>query len=333
MRLTLGYVRVSTIEQEQGYGPEVQTEKIKTYAEKYDLGSPEIHQESGSGSDLTKRKELHLVLARAEAVAEEGGEANIIFYSLDRLSRDLINQESITIKCFDKGIRLHSTQEAENDTLDPAYAGDPMRVAIRQFFGIIHQLDRAIIQRRLEGGLARKGIAGGFTGGRTPFGYKSENQDLVVAPEQASVVRKIFALHRHGVDQTTIAAIVAANHLVAAGFRKQTVSRILSRKDLYQGGKYKPRGSDVTTIRPELIIDHRDDPEQEQELEDLQIDWDKLPDPMRLSNLALLLGKEPEELRKIIVNKGLVVKFKRNDTYIPKKAQNKLRKELKTQSK
>ena len=324
MRLVLGYVRVSSIEQEQGFGPEPQAERIKAYAASKELGQPELHFESKSGESIIHRLELHTVLARAEAVMEEGGEAHVIVPGLDRLTRDLIDQESIVLRCQQTGVRLHSTLEAENDTLDPAYAADPMRRAIRQFFGIIHQLDRAIIQRRLDGGLARKAAAGGFTGGRIPFGYRSVDQELVVHPEEAAVVRQLFALRARGIDLGTIAGVLANQYpQLCLGWTKQTVSRALARKPLYLQGVFKPRGSDLEVQRPDLVIL---DPGDVPEPVDVTFDWSKVPKTMRLCSLAVLLKTSEKALQALISENGLLVTYKGSSPQVPQRTAERLHK-------
>jgi len=252
--LVLGYVRVSTIDQTHGFGLEVQEELIRGCAQRKGLPPPEVIKESKSGESITKRSELHMVLQRAEDAQEEGIQAHIIFAGLDRLSRDLIDQESVYTRCLGKGIRLYSAQESESETLDPQFAGDPMRTAIRQFFGIIHQLDRAIIQRRMDGGLAAKAAKGGFTGGRPPFGYKSINGELAVDPKYVDAVRTIFRSLDLGWSATGVALLIKEQYAGLANWGTSLIYRIIENRDLYEKGIYRPRLGTEFVVRPELRI-------------------------------------------------------------------------------
>lgn len=322
-QLTLGYVRVSSIEQERGFGPEVQEEAIRRYCGEQGLPAPEIHHESRSGESLLKRNEVHLVLAKAEAAAEDGIIAHVVFYSLDRLARDLIDQEGVVVRCFQTGVRLHSTDLSEADTLDPAYADDPMRTAIRQFFGIIHQLERKIIQRRLDGGLARKAAQGGFTGGRVPFGYASVNQDLVPEPRAAAVVRHVFRLREAGLNLDAVAAVVANLFPDLCGhWGKQRVGRILKARELYAEGIYRPRGSDNAFRRPELILLQGEESTSPAGM--LDVDVDTLPDPIRLNGLAVLLGRSEDELRSLISEHGILVRWRGKSPLVPRESSRRL---------
>lgn len=295
--LVLGYVRVSSIEQESGYGPEVQRTHILTYCQRQGLGDPEIIEESASAESLSGRKELLGLLARAQREQEAGTQVHIVFRSSDRLARELMDQEGVVAGAFARGYRLHSTLPHEADLFDPAYAGDPMRRAIRQFFGIFNQLDKAIIQQRLDGGLHTKAAQGGSTGGRYPFGYVGVNGDITVDPQEAPVVRLVFEAHARGLDLASIAAVAAQHHPEhCRHWSKAQVKRILDRKDLYCGGMYRSRLAVQPTHHPELVIVHGDyvpGPGR-------SVDLETLPDPCALSAASLCLGESAAHLQRII---------------------------------
>lgn len=322
--LVLGYVRVSTIEQESGFGRQAQASRIEAYCTDHGLSDLELTYESQSGESIAKRLELHRVLARAEAAVDSGMQAHVVFAGLDRLTRDLIDQEAVTTRCFRTGVRLHSTLGAENDTLDPSYAGDPMRTAIRQFFGIINQLDRAIIQRRMDGGLAKKAGEGGFTGGRIPFGYRSSNRELEIDPDATSAVQRVFELHAAGLDQASVAAVVSKEYPEKCGhWRKQQIGRVLDRRELYAQGLYRPRGGTGHLHRPDLILLRVESPGRAPR-PSADIDWARMPDPVRLVGLATLLGVPEIELTQLIQANNLLVRWRRSAAFVPKKTAQRL---------
>jgi len=317
MQAVWGYVRVSAIEQESGYGPEVQEEKIRDYCRAQDLPDPEIIHESRSGESIVERHELNLMFARAEAAVEGGMEAHVVFPWLDRLSRNLIDQETVVLRSQGQGVRLHSTLASENDTLDPAFSDDPMRVAIRQFWGIINQLDRAIIQRRLDGGLARKASTGGFTGGRPPFGYRVVNKDLQIDPERSPVVRRVFALKSRGIDQATTVAVVAREYPIECGhWHKRQIGRLLNREALYRHGRYRPRTGSQEVERPELIILDDDDEGDRDPTPAEGIDWGRMPDTVTVPALAVLLGVSPDRLRSVISENRIVARHRKGSIFV-----------------
>lgn len=291
--LILGYVRVSSIEQEQGFGPEVQEEAIRAHAASMGKDrAVEFVHESVSAESIVARVELKQLLHRAKDAQSQGIETHIIMYRLDRLARNLTDQETVVGFALKHGFRLHSTFAAESETLDPAYAGDPMRVLIRQVFGAFAQLDRANIQARLDGGLAAKAKTGGATGGRTPFGYMTRDNDIIVDPIAAPIVIRVFELSRQGLDQASIAAMCAREFpLRCSTWGKCNISRMLKRRRLYGHGLYRSRAGVNEVERPELRIL----PEREGVTAVANaggpVDWSRFPDPIATGTLSMLIDR------------------------------------------
>ncbi len=292
--LVLGYVRVSSVEQEQGFGPQVQEEAIRAYAASLPNAQVEIIHESSSGESIAARVELRQVLQRSRLAQEAGGTAHVVMARLDRLARNLTDQEIVVGFALKHGFRFHSTVTAENETLDPAYAGDPMRVLIRQVFGAFAQLERSLIQGRLDAGLAAKAKAGGSTGGRVPFGYLSRDTDIIIDTDAAPIVVRVFDLAAQGLDQASIAAICARERPDrCAKWGKSNVSRMLSRRKLYRHGHYRSRAGVVEVARPELrILPERpmSDPPPAIVVNG-PVAWERWPDPVAASSVSALLGR------------------------------------------
>jgi DNA invertase Pin-like site-specific DNA recombinase len=317
--LVLGYVRVSSLEQEQGFGPEVQADAIRAYCEGAGLPAPELVHESESAESIIARVELKQILARAKAEQEQGGQAHIIIYRLDRLARQLLDQESVVMLALQHGFRIHSTYPAESDTLNPAYAGDPMRTAIRQFFGIFAQLERATIQARLDSGLHAKAKQGGSTGGVMPFGYYANQRDIAIHPQEAAAVRRAFDMHQRGLDLASIAALCAREFPEQCGsWSKSTAKRILDRRDLYAHGLYRTRLGVEPVERPELIILKGAPPAMARIA--AEIDWESFPDPVPMMTLTLLLNRPAAWVQKAITDKGLVVRWHKGRVVVPRES-------------
>jgi len=317
---TFGYVRVSSIEQESGHGPDVQEQSIRAYCTAKGLGEPEMVHESVSGESLSARREILRLLGMAKDLAANGEQVHVVFRSSDRLSRALMDQESVVAASFQTGFRLHSTLSHEADLFDPAYGADPMRIAIRQFFGIFNQLDKAIIQSRLDGGLHAKAAQGGSTGGRYPFGYMALNGEIAIAPGDAPAVRRLFELDHTGLDLQSIAVVLAREFPIVCGhWDKVAVRRSLLRRDLYQHGLYRSRLSPVPTKRADLVIapplsgDHVPVPRMVGE----PIVWGAVPDPVPSHTLAILLGKSPAWVAAEAQRNALRTRLYRNKLMLP----------------
>lgn len=115
----IGYVRVSTDEQVQGNGLEVQEQGIRRHCRDNDVRLIEVVSDEGiSGSNgLDARIGLASVLARLEA----GGADCLVVYRLDRLARDFVLQELLVNRLRERGKPIRSVMEPdiETDTDDP----------------------------------------------------------------------------------------------------------------------------------------------------------------------------------------------------------------------
>lgn len=316
--LVIGYTRVSAIEQEQGYGPDIQAHGIRDYAKTYPLPAPEIVLESKSGESLLARQEIKVTLARMQAAREQGREAHLIFHKLDRMARDLIDQETVVANALKHGFRLHSTMLAENDTLNPVYAGDPHRVAIRQFFGMTNQLEKATIQIRLDGGLHMKAKEGGSTGGRLPFGYWSVNQELAIEPQESQAVARAFTLRDAGAEMAAIKIVLAKEFPHLCGhWEKGQVSRVLARRNLYQHGMYRTRLGVEEVYHPELVI-YRPDQPQAAPKKMVGVDWDSIPEQVSTLMLGIICGAGEHWLRRQIEDRRFIASSRKTKVYVGK---------------
>lgn len=326
---TFGYVRVSTIEQESGFGPEVQEKAIREYVAEKGLGEIEMVHESFSGETIFERKEFVALLAEVRELARAGETVHLVFFSSDRLSRELMSQESVVASSFEDGFRLHSTRSHEADLFNPAYARDPMRTAIRQFFGIFNQLEKAMIRSRLDGGLFAKAATGGSTGGRYPFGYQSINGEITVCVEEAPVIRRAFELLERKHSLGKVAIILGREFPDHCGhWDKNAVKRLRERTELYRLGQYRSRMSPDVVVRPELIIAPIATPVSAYKQESLSarkpIDWAAVPDPVAGHSLSILIGKQVPWIKAKVMELGLSVRWDKSRLIIPKETARKL---------
>ncbi|HVC26070.1 MAG TPA: recombinase family protein, partial [Acidimicrobiales bacterium] len=134
-RKVLGYTRVSTAEQVDGFGLDVQRGAIERYCKDHGLRLVRVFSDEGqSGSNgLDTRVEL----AEALALVERGEVAGLVVYRLDRLARDLLLQETLMARMRQAGAEVLSVSEPDIDS------DDATRVLVRQVLGSISQYERA----------------------------------------------------------------------------------------------------------------------------------------------------------------------------------------------
>jgi len=167
MRL-IGYVRVSTTDQAEKFGPDVQRNAILEYVKTEGAELVEFFEDLGeSGSNGL---ETRIGLAQAISAVKAGRADALVVHRLDRFSRDLGLQEAlITDLGHNKNgdVRLRSAWPGEGELLQT----DPTRVLMRQLLGAIAQYEKALITARMSAGRKLKMAQGGYGGGHAPYGY------------------------------------------------------------------------------------------------------------------------------------------------------------------
>ena len=193
----IGYTRVSTAEQVDGFGLDVQEAKIREYCRAEGLRLVAMVSDEGqSGSNgLDDRRGLAEALARIE----RGEAAGLVVYRLDRLARDLLLQETIHARLETGGASVMSVSE-------PAVDGDDAtRILVRQLLGGIAQYERAVIRGRMMAGKAAKVAKGGYGGGRPAYGFKAAGGALVADQDETAIVTTVTHGRKAGASYRAIA--------------------------------------------------------------------------------------------------------------------------------
>jgi hypothetical protein len=121
----------------------------------------------------------------------------IIVEHLDRLTRDLIIQETTIASLQRDGFTLISTKQ--QDLMNT----DPDRIAMRQMQGVFVQLEKSKLVIKLRVARDRKSAHGKRCEGRKPFGTR---------PDEQKVLARIKALAGDGLDHNRIADRLNAEH-------------------------------------------------------------------------------------------------------------------------
>lgn len=193
------YGRVSSDEQAGNASTRGQLEEAKRFC---DLRGLELvgsyFDEAKSGKSVAGRDQLQLMLEDARA----GKFGHLVVWKLTRLSRNLLDTLTIIEDLDIMGIHFHSVTEPDFDT---------STASGRMFLRIIASLaeyEREVIAENVAMGLRQRASEGAWIGGEM-LGYRVpvEGVDppdvkkagrLIVVPEEAETVRRIFALFAEG---------------------------------------------------------------------------------------------------------------------------------------
>lgn len=225
----IGYIRVSTKEQaaDDKFGISAQKQAILMFANDngYNIVDWKIDEISGAKDD---RAALNDILYGD--VTNPPYEAVIIFKN-DRLARDTKLYFYYLYTLEKKNIKLLSAEEkfAEGDDIANIYR------ALLQF---VAEQERKNIALRTSKGRSIKASCGGYSGGRSPYGYKVENGRLTINENEANIVKKVFEFQEQGKTLQDTADWLNDNGYITRSGKKFYPSHIKSIRDnkpLYMG--------------------------------------------------------------------------------------------------
>ncbi|WP_066922952.1 recombinase family protein [Methylobacterium sp. CCH5-D2] len=187
----VAYFRVSTDEQaNSGTGLETQQRAVHAFAESQ--GYEVVEAITDPGFSGATRPADRPGFARVMELAEARAFSILLVYKIDRLARDIRYAiTTVSDLAEQHEVAFRSVTESVIDT------SSPMGRTFFAIFAGMAENERYTIRDRTAGGRMNKAGRGGFAGGRAPYGYRVEGGDkgqrqLVVVPEQAKVVKRIY---------------------------------------------------------------------------------------------------------------------------------------------
>ncbi len=229
------YVRVSTENQVDAFGKDVQKDFIASYAEQAGYEIVAWYEEDGiSGkTEAGSRPQFHQMLIDVEDDPElfEG----VVALDATRFARDLLVQETLFANLWSRGLQVFCANGGKIDEDDET---DPTRKFTRRLFGMIAELERDMLYMRLHGGRRRKLAKGGYGGGTPPYGWKVEGRkgsaELVPCAEEQGVIQLIRDLRDQGLSYKKIATSLNSAGVKTkrnCAWRERQISRILEERE------------------------------------------------------------------------------------------------------
>lgn len=255
------YVRVSTLEQaESGYSISEQINKLEKYCDLHDYTVYNVYEDGGfSGSNIDRP-----AISKLIKHAKEKRFDCVLVYKLDRLSRSqkdtLYLIEDILLK---NDIDFLSMQE----NFDTSSAFGKAMIGILSVFA---QLEREQIKERFQLGKLGRARSGKPMNWASPaFGYQIVNDELVINPIQAEIVKQIYQEYLAGKSKTKIVSdLNRAGHIgKEVNWSNATLTSVLTSKTYiglvsYRGQSFE--GNHEALVSPEdyekvqeLIENHR----------------------------------------------------------------------------
>ena len=225
----IGYIRVSTDGQvgDDKFGLEVQIESIEEYAKKNDMTIVKWYKDEGESGAKERPGFDEIIYGE---VTNPPFEAVIVAKS-DRVARDINVYYYYKMNLMKKNIKLISI--AEDFGQFGVFAN-----MLEAFTLCVAEMERENINKRTSAGRKVKSEKGGYSGGRAPMGYKVQDGELVINPEEAEVVKRIFDLRDNGVVMMDIVETLnREGYKTRKGkpFVISTVQSILNNRKTYEG--------------------------------------------------------------------------------------------------
>jgi site-specific DNA recombinase len=223
------YCRVSTSGPEQLRSLEIQ---IKTYT-KMIKSDPNwlfagVYYDVESGLRRSGRKSLDKLLKKSA----KGKIDYIITKSISRVSRDTLEILQIIRFLRERGINMHF----ENEKLDSIEVDKEFEITLR---GMLAQDESRNISKNIQWGIQRKFEKGEiYTKYKNFMGYTCVDGEIVIVPEQAEVIRKIFDLYLQGLSLGQIKFYLESQGIKTVtgkdGWDTKTIQRMLT-NEKYKG--------------------------------------------------------------------------------------------------
>ncbi len=196
----VGYVRVSQERAaKNGYGLGAQEEDIHRHSQYKRWRLLDVYKENGVSGYKRERPALERLLTDAKS----GKFDVVIFPSIDRVGRSVKDVIEIEAALRGSGVGVIFVREGIDTST-------PTGELFRNIIASIAQFEGKLICERLSKGRCAKKSQGGYVGGRIPYGYRNESGALVVVPNEAAAVKRVFQWKAAGKSLRRIVELLGA---------------------------------------------------------------------------------------------------------------------------
>lgn len=193
------YCRVSTDKDDQLNSFFAQMRYYRDYVRGNDkMVLVDIYADEGiTGTELEKRDEMKRLIRDCKHKKID----RVLVKSVTRFARN-------SLECIETIRTMQSCGVSvlfENDHIDTETMNSEMMLYIKSAFA---QSEATSASKRMSTSIRMKMEDGTYVATSAPFGYKLVEGELIVVPEEAEVVRKIFALYLQGYGINVIAKTI-----------------------------------------------------------------------------------------------------------------------------
>lgn len=186
------YTRVSTSIQVDGYSLDAQRDKLRKYAEYEDMTiAGEYSDEGFSGKNIQGRLEFQRMLNDIQEGKD--GVSFVLVFKLSRFGRNAADVLNSLQLMQDFGVNLICVE----DGIDSSKDSGKLMISV---LSAVAEIERENIRTQTMAGREQKAKEGKWNGGFAPYGYRLDNGQLLIAEDEAEVIRLIFDRYIHTND-------------------------------------------------------------------------------------------------------------------------------------
>ena len=203
------YTRVSTFMQVEGYSLDAQKDKLRKYADYKEMSIVgEYSDEGKSGKSVEGRPQFKQMLSDIE-----NGKDNVdyvLVFKLSRFGRNAADVLSSLQKMQDYGVNLICVE----DGIDSSKDAGKLMISV---LSAVAEIERENILVQTMEGRRQKAREGRWNGGFAPYGYQLVNGELIIAEDEAEIIRIIYDKFVN----TTMGMAAIAAFLNNSGYKKK----------------------------------------------------------------------------------------------------------------
>ena len=178
------YTRVSTAIQVDGYSLDAQREKLRKYAEYEDMTiAGEYSDEGFSGKNIQGRLEFQRMLADIQDGKDDV--SYVLVFKLSRFGRNAADVLNSLQLMQDFGVNLICVE----DGIDSSKDSGKLMISV---LSAVAEIERENIRTQTMAGREQKAREGKWNGGFAPYGYRLEKGQLLIAEDEAEIIRIIY---------------------------------------------------------------------------------------------------------------------------------------------
>lgn len=203
------YTRVSTAVQVDGYSLDAQRERLVKYANGNEMAViGEYSDEGKSGKNVDGRPEFRRMIYDIENGKDKVD--FVLVYKLSRFGRNAADVLYYLQRMQDYDVNLICVE----DSIDSSKDSGKLMISI---LSAVSEIERENILVQTMEGRRQKAREGKWNGGFAPYGYSLEDGKLVMAEDEAEIIRIIFDKYIH----TTMGINKIADYLNMQGYKKK----------------------------------------------------------------------------------------------------------------